>query len=70
MEKKYVFIKPFTNENGTIPQGSEIVLFRGFVYINGGICMGVYANILRELIENEKLRTEYLREFKIEKNEF
>lgn len=70
MNKKYIFIKPYVTSQGTIPQGSEISFFRGFVYINGGICMGTYANILRNIVEDENLHKEYLKDQIIEKNEF
>ena len=32
MNEKYVLIKPFTCQYGTIPQGSEIICFRGDDY--------------------------------------
>lgn len=70
MDKKYVFIKPYVTSQGTIPQGSDIVLFRGLVYINGGICMGAYASTLRNIVEDETLHKEYLKDVIIHKNEF
>ena len=70
MEKKYILKKPYTTVWGTLPVGSEITLFRGFVYFNGGMVDPSYADMLRELINDDKLCKEYLEVHKIEKNEF
>lgn len=70
MEKKYIFIKPYTTEQGTIPEGSDIIFFRGRVFINGGMCHPAYESILRNIVEDDALHKEYLKDFKIEKNEF
>ena len=34
-QKKYIFIKEYQGQEGKIPQGTEIIIFRGFVYMNG-----------------------------------
>jgi len=70
MDKKYVFKKAYPTELGVIPVGSEIYLFRNFVYFNGGMVQPSYAKFLLSLIEDAKLRNEYLEVHKIEKNEF
>jgi len=70
MEKKYIFKKPYVTEWGTLPVGSDIVLFRGFVYFNGGMVTPAYADILRNIVTDPKLKAEYLDEQVIEKNEF
>lgn len=62
---KYVFIKEFKAQDGNIPQGTEIILFRGFVYMNGGMVHPAYNNILMNIINNPKLHNEYLREVNI-----
>lgn len=60
-QKKYTFIKPYTvTELGTLPEGSDIILFRGLVYFNGGLCSNYYARVLTNLINDDKLRKEYL----------
>ena len=60
-QKKYTFIKPYTvTELGTLPEGSDIILFRGLVYFNGGLCSNYYAQVLTNLINDDKLRKEYL----------
>lgn len=60
MMYEYIFIKPYEAEGGVIPEGSNLREFRGFLYLNGGLVSPVYAVELRELIEDEDLRKEYL----------
>lgn len=70
MDKKYIFIKPYVTSEGTIPQNSEITIFRNAVYFNGGMTMPSYARLLKKIVDDEQLHKEYLRDVKIEKNEF
>lgn len=65
MNKKYVFIKPFKTNEGVIPEGSEIIIFRGNVYMNGGLLHPAYNNMIMNIINNPKLRKEYLIEMDI-----
>lgn len=65
MNKKYIFIKPFKTNEGVIPEGSEIIIFRGNVYMNGGLLHPAYNNMIMNIINNPKLRKEYLREVEI-----
>lgn len=65
MNKKYVFIKPFKTNEGVIPEGSEIIIFRGNVYMNGGLLHPAYNNMIMNIINNHKLRKEYLIEMDI-----
>lgn len=67
-QKRYVFIKDYKNEKGTIPNGSEITLFRGFIYMNGGMILPAYNKIIMNILRNEDLKNEYLREVKIIQN--
>ena len=67
-QKRYVFIKDYKNEKGTIPNGSEITLFRGFIYMNGGMILPAYNKIIMNILINEDLKNEYLREVKIIQN--
>ncbi len=57
---EYIFIKPYKAHDGVIPKGSNLREFRGFIYVNGGLISPSYARELRELIENDELRKEYL----------
>ena len=70
MEKKYIFIKPYVTSQGTIPQNTEMTIFRNILYVNGGPCMGAYASMLKNIIEDEDLHKEYLKDQIIHKNEF
>ena len=66
MNEKYVLIKPYECQYGTIPSGSEIICFRGQVWVNGGPIPPSYNSIFLDLINNN----EYVRKVKIQKNTF
>jgi hypothetical protein len=66
MNEKYVLIKPYECQYGTIPSGSEIIYFRGQVWVNGGPIPNTYNDIFLELIRND----EYVRKVRIAKNQF
>ena len=70
MNKKFVFIKNYTTPFGVIKEGSDVCEFHGFIYFNGAICDLGYASLFRDLLKNEELKKEYLREVIINKNEF
>ena len=65
MRKKFIFIKPFKTKEGVIPEGSEIILFRGNVYMNGGLLHPVYNSMILNIINDNKLKNEYLIETEI-----
>lgn len=64
-QKRYVFLKDYKTQEGTIKQGSEVTLFRGFVYLDGGMLMPSYKSLIMNIINNDKLRDEYLKEVQI-----
>ena len=66
MDKKYVLIKPFECQYGTLPEGSEIIWFRGQFYVNGGPVPPSFNDILMKVIKDKS----YVKEMKIIKNEF
>jgi len=66
MNEKYVLIKPYVAGEGTLPEGSEIIYFRGQVWVNGGPVPSSYNRMFLDLIKNP----EYVRKVKINKNEF
>ena len=66
MEKKYVLIKPYECQYGTLPEGSEIIWFRGQFYVNGGPVPHSFNDILAKVIKDRN----YVKEMKIVKNEF
>lgn len=66
MDEKYVLIKEFTCQYGTLPEGSEIVAFRGQIWVNGGPIPPSYNDIFLKLIQNKSM----VRKVKMIKNEF
>ena len=66
MQKKYVLIKPYECQYGTLPEGSEIIWFRGQFYVNGGPVPPSFNDILVKVIKDKT----YVKEMKIIKNEF
>ncbi len=65
MDEKYVLIKPFECQYGRLPEGTEIVGFRGQIYVNGGPIPSTFNRIFLDLINN----AEYVRKVKITKNQ-
>ena len=63
--KKYVFKKAYSNESGTIAEGSDICKVHGCWYFNNGLVDGYYQNFFESLVNNPKLKVEYLQEEKL-----
>ena len=61
----YVFKKDYATDHGTLHQNSEIRFFRGGVYFDGGLVPGMYAKELYDIVNNDKLRDEYLKVVRI-----
>lgn len=66
--RKYVFKRPFVADEGTIPEGSEIILFRDVVYLNGGMIHPAYQEMLKKIVDTPSLNIQYLKEMPIIKN--
>lgn len=64
-QKKYVFKKAYVMNAGTIPEGTEIILFRGFVYINGGMADNYSQGLIMSIVNDKKKREEYLVQMKL-----
>ena len=64
-QKKYVFKKAYFMNAGTIPEGTEIILFRGFVYINGGMADNYSQGLIMSIVNDKKKREEYLVQMKL-----
>ena len=64
-QKKYVFVKDYVTQEGVIRQGSDLVLFRGLMYLNGGMLLPAYTKSLSILLDNPNLFREYLKEVEI-----
>ena len=67
-QKKYAFKIPFVVDEGTIPEGSEIIVFRDVVYLNGGMIHPAYQELLRKIIDTPSLNEKYLKELQIINN--
>lgn len=67
-QKKYAFKIPFIVDEGTIPEGSEIIVFRDVVYLNGGMIHPAYQELLRKIIDTPSLNEKYLKELQIINN--
>lgn len=59
-QKRYVFKKAYTIEAGTIPEGTEVMLFRDWVYINGNMADGYSNGLIKSIINNTRKCNEYL----------
>ena len=66
MNEKYVLIKPYVCNYGTLSEGSEIIYFRGQFYLNGGPIPQVWNHLFKKIIEND----EYVKKVAIPKNMF
>jgi len=66
MDEKYVLIKPYDCNYGTLPEGSEIIYFRGQFYLNGGPIPQVWNTLFNKIITDNS----YVRKVKIPKNMF
>lgn len=64
-QKKFVFKKAYETSAGTIPEGTEIILFRGWVYVNGGMADEYSKGLIMSLVNNKQKRNEYLQQMKI-----
>ncbi|MBR6516946.1 MAG: hypothetical protein IKT40_08950 [Bacilli bacterium] len=67
-QKKYVFIKDYVTKDGVIREGSDLISFRGFLYLNGGMILPAYSRGLYNLLDNKTLASEYLKEVEIIRN--
>lgn len=67
-QKKYIFIKDYTTKDGVIRQGSDLIIFRGFLYLNGGMILPAYASCLQKLLDDKNLFNEYLKEVEVINN--
>lgn len=66
MNEKYVLIKPYEHRSGTIPEGTEIINFRGAFYMNGGMIPSIYNPVMEAIISDPN----YVRKLTVNKNEF
>ena len=62
MYRKFRFKKEFTCPDGTIREGSEIVLIGDRMYFDGGMVNPAYYDTLMEIINTPQIAKEYLKE--------
>lgn len=67
-QKRYVLLQDIEGREGIIPMGSEVTLFRGFVYLNGGMVMPSYAKMFTDILNDDTLREQYFMEVPITYN--
>lgn len=66
---RYIVVSPMPTKNGTVPEGTEIVMFRGVIYCNGTMLSAIYQKEIKDIIlkTEEDLkkgkRSQYLKEF-------
>lgn len=65
MEEKYILIKPYKCKYGTLKEGSEIIIFRGFVYFDGGLVTPAYESFLMDLLGDDEWIKEYTKKERI-----
>lgn len=66
MNEKYVLTKSYECQYGVLPVGTEIICFRGQVWVNGGPIPSSYNNIFLNLVNDSN----YVKKIKIQKNTF
>lgn len=59
---EYIFKKDYTTAEGTIHQGSQLRFFRNRWFLNGGMLLPAYSKYILDIIDNPKLKDEYLEE--------
>ena len=64
-QTKYFFKKAYKTPEGVIPEGSEIILFRNMVFLNGGMIHLAYQRLIKDLVADEAFKSEYLKEVPI-----
>lgn len=67
-QKRYVLLQDIEGREGIIPMGSEVTLFRGFVYLNGGMVMPSYAKMFTDILNDDTLKEQYFMEVPITYN--
>jgi hypothetical protein len=58
-QKRFMLIQDIEGREGIIPMGSEVTLFRGFVYLNGGMVMPSYAKMFTDILNDEEKKKKY-----------
>jgi hypothetical protein len=67
-QKRYVLLQDIEGREGVIPMGSEVTLFRGFIYLNGGMVMPSYAKMFTDILNDDNKKEQYFMEIPITYN--
>ena len=67
-QKKYVFTQAYKHAEGIIPEGSELIYFRGMYSLNGGLLPPAYQSLFEHLMTNTRFNENYLQEVRIINN--
>lgn len=66
--RRFLFVKDYKEKNLNIKEGTELRLFRGLVYLNGGMIVPAYQKLLMTLVQEEDKEPNYLLELDIIKD--
>lgn len=66
--RRFLFVKDYKENNLNIKEGTELRLFRGLVYLNGGMIVPAYQKLLITLVQEEDKEPNYLLELDIIKD--
>lgn len=66
--RRFLFVKDYKENNLNIKEGTELRLFRGLVYLNGGMIVPAYQKLLMTLVQEEDNNPNYLLELDIIKD--
>lgn len=66
--RRFLFVKDYKENNLNIKEGTELRLFRGLVYLNGGMIVPAYQKLLMTLVQEEDKEPNYLLELDIIKD--
>jgi len=60
--KNFRFVRPFECTYGLLPAGTELMVIRDTIYVNGMQIMPQFYGLFHELVDNEMENPCYLRE--------
>lgn len=65
MQKRFIFVKDYKCEYGTLKKDSTIEINKGFLYFNGGLIEPWWSDYLEKFVKDEMEHPNYLREIPI-----
>lgn len=64
-QERYIFKKDYVDKCGTIPKGSQLDYVHTMYYFNGGMCDNYSRGLFDYIMNNPKLKDEYLKRIEI-----